>query len=156
MGRDGYTGLVILAGSLVLLAATAGLERHPMVPVGPGFYPRIILSITALMAVALVVSDVLARRRGMRPAAARSAARYGLVAAAFAVFAAYVLALPFVGFRVATFLFVFAFQALLEPPRTARRWVIVLVVALVTAAATYLAFEGYLQVLLPRGRWTGF
>jgi hypothetical protein len=156
MGRDGFTGLVILAASLGLLAGTIGLERHPMVPVGPGFYPRIILSITALMALALVVSDIVARRRSTVPAAPRAASRYGLVAAAFAVFAAYVLALPFLGFRIATFVFVAAMQALLEPPRTPRRWAVLIVVALATAAVTYFAFERYLQVLLPRGRWTDF
>jgi hypothetical protein len=32
----------------------------------------------------------------------------------------------------------------------------VALVALLTAAATYLIFERYLTVLLPRGSWTGF
>jgi len=32
----------------------------------------------------------------------------------------------------------------------------VFVVALVATIVIYLAFESYLQVLLPRGRWTGF
>jgi len=156
MGRDGYTGLVVVAASLALLAGTMGLERHPLVPVGPGFYPRIVLSITALMALALVVSDVVRHRRAPGAAAARSPARYGLVAAAFVVFAVYVVALPFVGFRVGTFLFVAALQALLDPPRGPRRWVILLAVAAITSAATYFIFEPYLHVLLPRGRWTGF
>jgi hypothetical protein len=32
----------------------------------------------------------------------------------------------------------------------------VVVIALATVLATYLAFERYLLVLLPRGRWTDF
>jgi putative tricarboxylic transport membrane protein len=47
-------------------------------------------------------------------------------------------------------------QSLLEPPRGARGYAIVAATALVTTLATYVLFERYLQVLLPRGRWTGF
>ena len=93
---------------------------------------------------------------GIQGAAGRQPANYGLVAASFAVFAAYVFALPGLGFRIATFGFVFGMQVLLEPPKSARRWGLVLVVALVATAATYYAFEHYLYVLLPRGRWTDF
>lgn len=159
MGRNTITGLAVLAASLALFWATLGLERHPMVPVGPGFYPRIVLGITAAMALLLVVLDVLGRRKpGAKASEPAGAARpdYGLVVAAFAVFAAYVLALPYLGFRIATLAFLIVMQAVLEPPRGVRRWVVVLAVALVATAASYYAFERYLHVLLPRGLWTGF
>ena len=160
MGRDTLTGLVVLAASLVLFWATLGLERHPMVPVGPGFYPRIVLGITAAMGLLLVLLDVLGRRRAAakpEPAGAGTVRpNYALVVAAFAVFTAYVLALPYVGFRIATLVFLIVLQAVLEPPQGARRWVVVLAVALVATGASYYAFERYLHVLLPRGLWTGF
>lgn len=156
MGRDAITGLAVLAASLALFWATLGLERHPMVPVGPGFYPRIVLGITAAMGLLLVIADVLARRKG-GPAPARAAdARYGLVVAAFGVFAAYVVALPWLGFRIATFVFLIGMQVLLEPPQGARRWLLVIAVAFLATLAVYFAFERYLLVLLPRGRWTDF
>jgi hypothetical protein len=79
-----------------------------------------------------------------------------MVIAMFAVFGLYVGALPFLGFRVATFLYVAAANALLEPPRGARGWARIALVALLTAAGTYFIFERYLLVLLPRGSWTGF
>jgi putative tricarboxylic transport membrane protein len=160
MGRDGYTGLAVLAASLALFWATLGLERHPMVPVGPGFYPRLVLGLTAFFALGLVVADVLGRRRGAAPAVGAAAAtpprNYRLVAAAFAVFAAYALALPWLGFRLATFLFLVAMPAMLERPSGGRRWVLIAVLAFVATAVVYYAFEGHLHVLLPRGRWTGF
>lgn len=160
MGRNGYTGLAVLAASLALLWGTLGLERHPMVPVGPDFYPRIVLGITALMALTLVAVDVLRHWRARpgtpaRPAAAAGAS-YGLVVAAFGVFALYVVSLPYLGFRGATFAFLIAMQATLEWPRGARRWLLVLVIAVAATVAIHGVFEGYLQVLLPRGRWTGF
>ena len=158
MGRDGYTGLAVLAASLALLWGTAGLERHPMLPVGPGFYPRIVLGIAALFALWLVVADVVAGRRRAAPAPAKAAGTpsYGLVAVAFATFAAYTLALPWLGFRVATFLFLIALPGVLERPRAAARWALIAAVALVATGVVYYVFEHYLHVLLPRGRWTGF
>ena len=161
MGRDTLTGLVVLAASLVLFWATLGLERHPMVPVGPGFYPRIVLGITAALGLLLVLLDVLGRRRAVaKPAEPAGAGtvrpNYALVVAAFAVFTVYVLALPYVGFRIATLAFLVVMQVVLQPPRGVRRWVVVLAVALVATGASYYAFERYLHVLLPRGLWTGF
>jgi hypothetical protein len=64
--------------------------------------------------------------------------------------------LPTLGFRVATVLFVAAFQMVIEMPRTARQWVVLVAIALCTGALTYAVFERYLLVLLPRGTWTGW
>jgi hypothetical protein len=47
-------------------------------------------------------------------------------------------------------------QALLEPPRTVKGWVGVLANGVVTALLTFYVFEQQLQVLLPRGTWTGW
>lgn len=157
MGRDAITGLVVLAASLALYGATLGLEQSPLVPIGPAFYPRIVLGITAALAAVLVAVDVLAHRRaGAAPSPPRPKLRYAMVAVMFALFGAYVLALPLAGFRIATFAFVVAMQAALDPPRGMRRWAIVAIVALVATAGTYYTFDSYLQVLLPRGRWTDF
>ena len=72
-----------------------------------------------------------------------------------AAFAGYVVLMPLVGFRPSTALFVLALQAALEPePR--RHWLRIVLVAAITVWLTHLVFEGYLSVLLPRGRWTGF
>ena len=158
MGRDGITGVVMLAVSLGLLAATASIERNPLVPIGPAFYPRIVLGVTAAMALLLVVLDVIAhRRRPAAPAAsARGRLRYGAVVIAFAVFAAYVVAMPFLGFRVATFLFMAAMQAAIDWPRGTRGWIVLAVAAVAVTFGSYHVFESYLHVLLPRGTWTGF
>ena len=152
LGRDGWAGLAVFAASLVLFWLTLGLKDSPLVPIGPGFYPRIVLGVTAVLSAWLVVSDLLARQRPSPP----PAVNYRMVGAMFAVFGLYVGALPFLGFRVATFLYVAAANALLEPPRGARGWARIALVALLTAAGTYFIFERYLLVLLPRGSWTGF
>ena len=151
LSRDGVAGLVCLGGSLWFLALTRGLPHPALVPIGPAFYPRILLTITAFLSAALVASDLVRRRGAARPVPAR----YGLVLLTFAIFGVYVALLPSLGYRVATFLFVAGLQAALERPHGARWWR-VLAVAVATTVATYYAFEGYLSVLLPRGWLTGF
>ena len=157
MSRDGIAGLAVLAASLVLFALTLDLKDSPLVPIGPGFYPRIVLALTAVLSLGLVVADLLARRTlGSAPAAAPAKFNYSLVAISFGVFALYAAALPWLGFRIATFLFVGGTNALLDPPRGARGWVRALVLALATTVVSWLVFERWLSVLLPRGRWTDF
>ena len=160
MSRDGVAGFVVLAASLVLFALTLDLQDSPLVPVGPGFYPRIVLGITALLSLGLVVSDLLARReRKLTPAATVAPGprlNYPLEAMSFGVFALYCVALPNLGFRIATFAYVVASNALLAPPRGWRGWAGSVILGLATAFVTWLVFERYLSVLLPRGRWTQF
>jgi len=158
VSRDAIAGLAVLAASLVLFALTLDLKDSPLVPVGPGFYPRVVLAITAVLSLGLLVADYFARRNapGFKPEQKKEILNYPLVALSFGVFALYAVALPWLGFRVATFLFVGGSNALLDPPRGAKGWVRALILALVTSVATWLVFERWLSVLLPRGRWTDF
>jgi putative tricarboxylic transport membrane protein len=153
LSREGWTGLAALAASLVLFGLTLDLKTNPLVPIGPGFYPRIVHGLTADLAPALVAFDLFGRKA--RPAG-QGAPNYFLVLAVFLIFGLYVGALPAVGFRLSTFGFVAMLQATLERPRTLRAWIWVALTALLTTAVTYVLFERYLQVLLPRGRWTDF
>lgn len=158
-GRDAIAGLIGLAISLFLLPFSFGLPRLPIVPIGPGFYPALVLTFMAVACALLVLQDALAQRRA--PVAAPQAAAeprraYGLVAGAFVVVAAYIGLLPFLGFRIATVLFLVAFQLVLERPATLRQWAVLAALAVGTSALAHLAFEKYLSVLLPRGTWTGW
>jgi putative tricarboxylic transport membrane protein len=122
------------------------------VPIGPGFYPRIVLGLTALLSLWLLISDFYSKKQPRE----KEKLNYNLVALMFAAFGLYCAALPFLGFRVSTALYVAASSALLEPPKGMKGWLRVLVLALLTSFLTHFVFENYLSVLLPRGRWTGF
>jgi len=157
LSKDGWGGLVVLATGLLLFWMTLGLKDSPLVPIGPGFYPRIVLALTAVLGLWILAADLLGRGR-RAPAAAPAvaqAANYSAVAIHFAVFGLYVVALQPLGFRIATFAYVAAANALLAPPRGARGWARVVLLAFLTTLATWLVFERELSVLLPRGRWTG-
>jgi putative tricarboxylic transport membrane protein len=152
LSRDAWAGLAVLAASLFLFWLTLGLKDSPLVPIGPGFYPRIVLGLNAALALALITSGLFGKAE-RKPAAA---ANYRSVLLHFALFSVYVLALPGLGFRLATAAYIAAANALLDWPKGATGWARVAAVALVATAVAYLAFERYLFVLLPRGRWTGF
>jgi len=151
--RDGWGGLAVLAASLLLFGLTLGLKDSPLVPIGPGFYPRIVLGLTILLSIWLVFSDWKGRTKS---SSKPEQLNYRLVALMFAAFGLYCGLLPLLGFRVSTALYVAASSALLEPPKGMKGWLRVLVLALLTSFLTHFVFENYLSVLLPRGRWTGF
>ncbi|RZM99458.1 hypothetical protein CWO91_35895 [Bradyrhizobium genosp. SA-3] len=158
LGRDSFAGLIFLSVSLVLLVQSFELPQLPLVPVGPGFYPRIVLTFMAVTSAVLIVQDLLARRGSVAdvPAPAHAGRAYGLVALSFAIVAVYIVLLPLLGYRLATVLFVAALQAALERPITWRQWAVLAAIAIGTSAVTYLLFERYLTVLLPRGSWTNW
>ena len=153
LSRDGIAGLILFGISLVLFVQSLGLPSLPIVPVGPGFYPRIVLGFLGLASLALVVQDFMRERGAAAPAERRN---HRLVAALFVIFGGYVALMPLIGFRLSTLLFVAAVQATLDPPRNATQWAVLAAVALGTVLATYMVFERYLLVLLPRGSWTGW
>lgn len=146
----GALGLVLGAG---LFTLTWGLPQSPFVPIGPDFYPRIVLAATMLLGAILVVGEWRGRRRAAPSPVGRR--NYRLVCLTFLAFGLYILALPGLGFRIATFVFVAGLQAVLDPPRSAGRWVGVVVLAAATSIPVFLIFERWLSILLPRGAWTG-
>jgi hypothetical protein len=150
LSRDGWSGLAILAASLVLFGLTLGLKDNPLVPIGPGYYPRIVLGITALLALGVLVASF------GQQAEKRDRLDYTMVVSMFGVFGVYCGALPFVGFRIATLFYVAATNAMLDWPKSARGWGRVALVSVLTTVVVYYVFEHYLTVLLPRGRWTNF
>ena len=152
LSRDGWTGLVVLAASLVLFYLTLDLKRSALVPVGPGFYPRIVLGVTAVLAFLLLLSDFSKKEKSGK----RDASNYGAVVLHFVLFGLYVGLLPALGYRLATFAYVAVANAFMAPPRRPADWLRAIVLGACTSLATYYVFEHYLTVLLPRGSWTGW
>jgi hypothetical protein len=129
-----------------------------MVPVGPAFYPRVVVSILALLSILLIWMDVAAapaRVAATAPAKASPPANYRLVLATFIEFGLYIVLLPLLGFRLSTFLFVLTLQVTLEWPASNVRWALVVLISVAVSLACFYIFEDYLSVLLPRGTWTG-
>jgi hypothetical protein len=96
-------------------------------------------------------------RAATAPAAVPAAGpppNYRLVLATFIEFGLYILLLPPLGFRIATFLFVLSLQVTLEWPRSPKHWALAVAIAAATSIVCYLVFQDYLSLLLPRGTWS--
>ena len=154
LSRDGISGFVCLAISIILLTQTFGLPPAAIVPIGPAFYPRVVLSILMLLSVILIALDFRAIRTAAAAPAAGAPPNYRLVLATFIEFGLYILLLPPLGFRIATFLFVLSLQVTLEWPRSSKHWLLAIAVAAATSLICYLVFQDYLSLLLPRGTWS--
>lgn len=151
MGRDSGIGLGLLAACGLLYWQTGAIPTPPFVPLGPAFYPRIVLVLLAALAVWLILEAVFTRApRSGTAATPVSRPNYRLVVICFLVFGGYVIGLSVLGYLLSTSLFVFGLGWVMGP-RTRRELPTLLAVAAGTTLATYLIFEKYLHVFLPRG-----
>jgi putative tricarboxylic transport membrane protein len=152
MGRDAGIGLILLEFCGLLYWQTALVSAPSFVPIGPAFYPRVILILLAALSVWLILETFLRRRAPARAAKkpAGPASDYRRVLLGFFVFLGYVVSLSVIGFVSGTFLFLLGLGWAVGPRKT-REIPKLLAVAAGTAVVTYLVFEKYLYVFLPRG-----
>lgn len=152
MGRDASIGVGLLGFSGLLYWQAGLTPTPPFVAIGPAFYPRVILILLAVLAVWLIVEDILRNRVPTRAAkkSAGTTPDYRRVVLGFLVFLGYVVALSLLGYLTATFLFVLGLSWAIGP-RNIREMPKLVAVAIGTALVTYLVFERYLYVFLPRG-----
>jgi len=152
MRRDTAIGVGLLAFCGLLYWQAGLVSVPPFIPIGPSFYPRVVLVLLAALTVWLIVEDTL---KGRAPAKKTKkpvgpAPDYQRVIVGFLVFLGYVVALDLLGYIASTFLFVLGLSWGVGP-RELREMPKLLAVAAGTALVTYLVFEKYLYVFLPRG-----
>jgi hypothetical protein len=152
MRRDAGIGVGLLAFCGLLYWQAGLVSVPPFVPIGPAFYPRVILIFLAGLAVWLIVEDLLKKRVPAREAKklAGPAPNYRRVLLGFIVFLGYVAGLSLIGYLTATFLFVLGLSWAIGP-RNIREMPKLIAIAIGTALVTFLIFEKYLYVFLPRG-----
>ncbi len=152
MRRDTAIGIGLLVFCGILYWQAGLVTVPPFIPIGPSFYPRVVLVLLAGLAVWLIVEDTLKGRASAKGAKkpAGPAPDYRRVIIGFLVFLGYVAALDLLGYLTSTFLFVLGMSWAVGP-RELREMPKLLAVAAGTALVTYLVFEKYLYVFLPRG-----
>jgi putative tricarboxylic transport membrane protein len=152
MRRDTAIGIGLLVFSAVLYWQAGLVPVPPFIPIGPSFYPRVILVFLAGLAVWLIVEDLfkkrISAREGKKPVS--SPPNYRRVLWGFLLFLGYVACLDLIGFVSSTFLFILGMSWAIGP-RNLGEVPKLLAVAAGTALVCYLLFEKYLYVFLPRG-----
>ena len=152
MKRDAGIGVGLLVFCGLLYWQAGLVSAPPFVPIGPAFFPRVILILLAGLALWLIAEDLLRRRtpskQQVKPTGPASS--YRKVLLAFSLFLGYVAGLSLIGFLTATFLFVLGLSWSIGP-RKLREIPKLVAIAIGTTLATYLIFEKYLYVFLPQG-----
>jgi len=158
MGRDAVIGLIVVVMSVLLLFNTMGIPTPPIVPLGPAFYPRMLLALLLVMGMILFILDIFKRkpsgkRKGDKEKALKDEGwliKYKKVIWGFTVFGLYILFIPIIGFYSSTAVVLVILQAILGY-RGPRQLPLFLIVSIITTVCIYLIFEKYLMVVFPKG-----
>ena len=152
MGRDTSIGVGLLALCGLLYWQAGLVSVPPFIPIGPSFYPRVMLIFLAGLAVWLIAEDLFKKPTSARETkkATGPASNYRRVLWGFLIFLGYVACLDLLGFVTSTFLFILGLSWAIGP-RNLREIPKLFAVAAGTALVCYLLFEKYLYVFLPRG-----
>lgn len=156
LGGQVVSYAVILAISLALFWVAGSLPASRWEPLGAGAFPKMVLGLLALVS-ALGLIGGLRRLRVARAAEASGGAaggglaRFRMVLVVLASFVVYVAVLRWIGFSVATFVFLLALQLALGPKRAGAIAVMVAIAA-VFSFGTDLLFAEAFNVFLPRSR----
>lgn len=156
MTKERYLAAAVLLMVAVMFIESGNIpDKTSWQMFGSAIYPRVLLGVIGVLAIALWVSsfvtaararDTSGRRERPRPSARRPNPK---VLGMFVLFGLYVLLLPMLGYIVATLLFMVVSQALLLGIDTPRKWLINLVTAGVLVPLIYVIFAYGLNVWLP-------
>lgn len=158
MGRDAVIGLIIVVMSILLLFNTMGIPTPPIVPLGPAFYPRILLGLLLIMGMILFILGILkGRSSGDKKSEKKKVLederwliRYKKIIWGFVVFGLYILFIPIIGFYVSTAIVLVILQGILGY-RELKQFSIFFMISIITTVCIYLIFEKYLMVVFPKG-----
>ena len=145
--------------SILLLFNTMGISTPPIVPLGPAFYPRILLALLLIMGMILFIFDISKQKpSGERKEDKKKALKdegwlikYKKIIWGFVVFGLYILLIPIIGFYSTTAIVLVILQGLLGY-KELKQLSLFFVISIVTTVCIYLIFEKYLMVVFPKGR----
>lgn len=154
MGRDGAIAVGLLALCALLWVQLGTVPSNPLVPIGPTFYPKLLLGVMTFLALTLLAMDLRAGHRAAPRGPASGWAAYRPAGVCFGLSVFYAFLLPGIGYLAATTLYVAGLAWGLGPP-VPRRLPGALLLGAATSLVTYQIFQGYLHVFLPRAGWFG-
>lgn len=148
--------VLLLVAAVLLYVEATGLPTSRWGVLGAGAFPKLVLGALAILALVAIVDSVGNLRAAGWPGFGWAVAWWlrarRLVIFLFVLLAFYLWAIPWLGFSIATFVFLLVAQALLAP----RTWFaagVGLVIALFFSFGMNWLFAEVFLVFLPRGAW---
>jgi putative tricarboxylic transport membrane protein len=132
--------IAVVVGSIQL--GSGGLGRP-----AAGFFP-LFSGLMLLIAQSVVIANTIYRRRTL-PGEPVTARAFGKVAALVAIFVAWIVAMPYLGYILVTFAVVLAFAKVLG----LEGWLKPLILSAGSSLAVYILFDQLMYLDLPRGPW---
>lgn len=157
LNRDAIAAIILLLVCGGLAYASLDIREPNYGQLSPAAWPRVLVGVMTVLSVIFLIQSL-----GKGPDAPNPDAPKGLAAYlsywrnviwCFALFGAYLLAIPYVGILLGGMAFVFLLLSALGGLRASALHA---VIALVTVGGMWSLFTFALRVHLPRGVWTGF
>lgn len=147
---------VLLVAAVLLYLEASGLPASRWGVLGPGAFPQLVLGALALLSLVAIIDSARKLRTAGWPDFGAAVLWWlrarRLVVFLFVVFALYLWAIPWLGFSLATFVFLLVAQAMLAP-RTWFAAAVGLVIAVLFSYGMNWLFAEVFLVFLPRGGW---
>lgn len=145
---DQWSGLALAILAAGMIRAALGLPFGDIHKPGPGFFPLWLGVILGCMSIGLFVQTTLSKRSAptIRNILEEDV-RWSKVLLVLVALVLYAFLLDYIGFLVATFLLMIVLLRFIEP----QSWKAVIGLALVGSAGSYLIFEVWMKLRLPKG-----
>lgn len=147
---DQWSGLVLLLLAAVMIWGASGLPYGNVHNPGPGFFPLWLGLIMAGMAIGLIAQSTLTGKNAQTIGSILEAdVRWGKVLLVLAALILYAFLMDYLGFLLVTFLLMVVLLRFIEP----QPWKAVIGWALVGSVGSYLIFDVWMKLRLPKGFW---
>jgi hypothetical protein len=147
---DQWSGLALLLLAAGMIWAALGLPFGDLHKPGPGFFPFWLGVIMGAMAIGLFVQTTLAKQsvRTIRNILEEDV-RWSKVVLVLVALILYAFLMDTIGFLIVTFLLLVVLLRFIEP----QSWKVVIGWALAGSVGSYLIFEVWMKLRLPKGFW---
>lgn len=144
---------LLIAVSILLFIEAGNLPASKWEPLGASAFPKIVLGLLAGLSILAAYFDYLKYRVLNQKKVNKGLYNQRLVIYLFILLICYLGATPFLGFRIATFIFLVCAQLLLGP-KNVKTYVIIFMVSLLFSFGIYELFAQAFDIYLPRSSWS--
>ena len=157
---DMISSLVLIAVTIILFVATFSFRQMTVSNVGPDFLPRIVAITLFILSISLLIKATLEWRKERNiqtaekiegaPQKENNMKIYQLVIISLILMVFYLIVMPFLGFLIATTIYL-SIQIYLMAPADKRSLVKIGLVSVLSSALIYFVFRNVFYLMLPSG-----